>query len=70
MSIYPVRLSSWFPVNDENHGSMRLMVKWHKCVTCNKSKMNWRYAYGHHSIPWGHGDIWCSKRCFNKKRVK
>lgn len=29
--------------------------------------MKYHRAYGHHSIPWGYGDVWCSKKCLNKK---
>lgn len=69
MSIYPVRLYEWFPPNDEMYENAECMVKFSKCIVCGK-KPKYRYAIGHHSIPWGNGDIWCTKKCFNKKIKK
>lgn len=67
MSIYPVKLAEWFPKTDtDNHDTMKMIVKFHTCHVCNKKKMDWRRAIGHHSIPWGYGDIWCGVRCYRK----
>lgn len=70
MSIYPVPLAKWFPKGDENHDFMKDMVRLGGesslgCMNCGKTNMNWRTAYGHHSLPWGYGDVWCTKRCYN-----
>ena len=70
MSIYPVILSEWFPPKDENHKIMRIMVEVSRCYSCKKKNMHWQTAYGHHSIPWGSGDIWCTKRCYSRKNNK
>lgn len=76
MSIYPVRLSEWFPKGDENHETMKFLVsRGHcdgafGCLHCGKKKMHWQKAWGHHSLPWGYGDIWCSERHFEKWRKK
>lgn len=24
---------------------------------------------GHHSIPWGYGDIWCSEKCLHSGKI-
>ncbi len=68
MSIYPVRLNEWFPKGDEYYA--KHIVKCMKCLFCGKEgkKINYKYAMGHHSLPWGYGDIWCSSRCLNKWR--
>lgn len=76
MSIYPVHLSSWFPrktkkeqtVDDRlwSESAVSLIKIW-TCEFC-KGKCTWKKAWGHHSIPWGHGDIWCSKACLAKWR--
>lgn len=76
MSIYPVHLKEWFPrptksdkeYKDKLHWwqSATSSVKYSECLQCGKKKMNYRYAWGHHSIPWGNGDIWCGKRCLRK----
>lgn len=69
MSIYPVRLSEWFPPGDENHEIMKIIVSMagdiHKgCALCKKKHMHWQDAIGHHSLPWGYGDIWCREKCY------
>jgi len=70
MSIYPVRLSEWFPPGDEKHE----LVKWIVsngfsdagigCKHCGKKHMHWQEAWAHHSLPWGYGDIWCREKCY------
>jgi hypothetical protein len=62
MSIYPVRLSEWFPPNDEYFWSAYTSVKYTRCLACGKKPL-YSKAVGHHSIPWGHGDIWCGWKC-------
>lgn len=78
MSIYPVYLASWYPEistkrpylpgDYDLHRQAKSMVENFKCEKCGK-RCTWKKAWGHHSIPWGHGDIWCSKKCL-KERFK
>lgn len=69
MSIYPVRLAKWFPPGDKNHESMKWAIKYKPCMECGKEDSNWRWVWGHHSLPWGYGDIWCTSRCYRKHRI-
>lgn len=74
MSIFPVKLSEWFPkpkgpkkrpgYKDDlfNHEVCVDLVKTSVCLACGK-KPKWEEAIGHHSVPWGHGDIWCNEEC-------
>lgn len=62
MSIYPVRLSEWFPPGEENHDTMKLIVSSSKCLHCDKKRVHWQKAWGHHSLPWGNGDVWCNEK--------
>jgi len=39
-------------------------VKIFRCLACNKKPI-WKKAIAHHSVPWGHGDVWCSEKCLN-----
>lgn len=74
MSIYPVKLMEWFPHprkrkddyenNDHLHWTAKTSVKYAKCLACGKQP-KWNRAIGHHSIPWGNGDIWCSEKCLD-----
>lgn len=82
MSIYYVRLSKWYPAKPKKGGdpwptvkdkrnwyeTAKMMVDMNSCHGCGKKKMDYRYAYGLHSIPWGYGTdtIYCTKRCLNK----
>ena len=68
MSIYPVRLAEWFPYGDEMHENAISIVKYCRCYGCGK-KVRWKAAVGHHSLPWGHGDLWCSWKCCEKGKV-
>ena len=68
MSIYPVLLSEWFPLGDEQHEIAFLMVKTSRCLSCMK-RIRWKKAVGHHSIPWGNGDIWCSWKCCKSNKI-
>ncbi len=71
MSIYPVRLSEWFPIGNDHHETMKFLVSngytddGIGCKYCKKKHMHWQDAWGHHSLPWGYGDIWCRKKCLD-----
>lgn len=62
MSIYPVQLNKWFPFNDEMYSTCKAIVEWSYCLACG-DKLRYKKAIGHHSIPWGNGDVWCSWKC-------
>lgn len=62
MSIYPVRLSEWFPVKNKMHSSAFSIVRYLRCYSCG-TRVRWKAAIGHHSLPWGCGDLWCSWKC-------
>lgn len=70
MSIYPVRLNEWYPKGDEYYGNAKTSVTYSKCIVCGKDgkNINYRYAWGHHALPWGYGDVWCTKKCYTSKR--
>lgn len=78
MSIYPVKLAEWFPIDDEYHDTMKWLVSngysdaGRGCKLCKKHHMYWKEAIGHHSLPWGYGDIWCRQKCYDNywKRVR
>lgn len=78
MSIYPVRLSEWFPPGDEHHNIVKFLVSNGfsdqniGCLHCKKKHLHWQEAIGHHSLPWGYGDIWCREKCYRNfmKRYK
>jgi len=66
MSIYPVPLNKWFPFGDPNYiGSF---IEYHRCVACGK-KPKYSKAWGHHSLPWGYGEVWCSLKCLDSGKV-
>ena len=67
MSIYPVKLSEWFPPTDEMYESCYAAVSFTRCLACDK-RVRYSKAIGHHSIPWGYGDIWCSEKCLNSDK--
>jgi hypothetical protein len=62
MSIYPVRISEWYPPGDDNHGIAYYIVVSSKCIACGK-KPRWKSAVAHHSLPHGNGEVWCSWKC-------
>lgn len=70
MSIYAVNLAEWYPPGDEYHSLIKWMVSngagdfIRGCPNCGKKHMHWQQAYGHHSLPWGYGEIWCRKKCY------
>jgi len=68
MSIYPVRLSEWFPMGDENHDNAYMIVKALRCMACDK-RVRWKAAVGHHSLPWGNGDLFCGWKCCYSGKV-
>lgn len=79
MSIFPVRLSKWFPPNPNEtywpdfkekknwNAIARACVSQSLCSHCGK-KLKYRTAWGLHSIPWGYGwdELWCSERCLTE----
>lgn len=71
MSIYPVKLIEWYPPfktsRDDKfqHEILKSVIKHMPCRYCGKY-VKFKMAYGHHSLPWGHGDIWCNKRCLTR----
>lgn len=67
MSIYPIRLSEWYPKGDENYEIAKVIVESEHCRECGEAPL-YRWAIGDHSLPWGHHrGVWCSKKCFNGK---
>lgn len=62
MSIYPVRLSEWYPFGDEMYSVASSVVEFTRCYACG-DKVRYKAAVGHHSLPWGYGDLWCSWKC-------
>lgn len=67
MSIYPVKISEWFPPGDEMYEIASGIVSIKRCYACNK-KARWKAAIGHHSLPWGYGDVWCSVKCLKSRK--
>ena len=68
MSTYPVRLNEWFPPEDEHRFGVRMAVAHMRCYSCG-SRCNIKKVIGHHSIPWGYGDIWCSEKCLMSGKI-
>lgn len=70
MSIYPVRLSEWFSIENgyDLHSTAYSIVQAMRCLACDK-KVRWRAAIGHHSLPFGHGDLFCSWKCCNSGKI-
>jgi len=72
MSIYPVRIKKWWPPKDrteENVLSRQLiqsLLPWHPCMKCG-DKVKMRNGWVHHSMPFGHGDAWCTEYCLKGK---
>lgn len=69
MSIYPVKLKDWYPYSDEMYEHSKGVVEVTPCYICGKTA-KYSKAIGHHSIPWGYGDIWCSLKCFNSDKIQ
>jgi len=68
MSIYPVRLAEWFPLGDEQHDICITIIECTRCLACGK-RPRFKKAIGHHSLPWGYGDLWCSEKCLNSGKT-
>lgn len=69
MSIYPVRLAEWFPRSSDKYEIAKMVVKYKHCNACAKP-LRYPKAYGHHSVPWGYGEIWCDLKCLNSRKSK
>jgi len=70
MSIYPVRLSHWYPFGDEMHSTLMSIISCTRCYACG-DRVRFKRAVGNHSIPWGYGDLFCSEKCLHSnKRAK
>ena len=67
MSIYPVRLSEWFPPGNERHTTAFSLVSHMRCFACG-GNVRWKGAWAHHSLPWGNGDLWCRLSCLKSGR--
>lgn len=68
MSIYPVRLSEWFPPGDEHFDVIVSIVNYSRCLACD-SKLRYKGAVGHHSLMVGVGDTWCSWKCCQSGKI-
>lgn len=68
MSIYPVKLCEWYPAGDPQHETAYFLSTTFKCIACNKVP-RWKAAIAHHSLPFGHGDLWCSWKCCKTRKV-
>lgn len=83
MSIYPVRIRSFFPPvlksshkeeredNKFRRSTIRTILQFVKCTVCGKH-VSMRNGWVFHSMPWGAycEEAWCSKRCLEGKIVK
>lgn len=70
MSIYPVQLSEWFPLGDEMYSIAQIIAETSRCLACRK-RVKYKKMVGHHSLPWGNGDVFCGwKCCKSGKRAK
>jgi len=75
--IYPVYLARWYPRRPKNkkdydaslHSNAKTSVEFTECHECG-GKCTWKKSWGDHSIPWGYGDVWCSRKCLYTKRKK
>ena len=67
MSIYLVKLCEWFPPGDELYEICSSIIEFSRCESCGK-KLSFRKAIGHHSIPWGNGNVFCSLKCTKSTR--
>lgn len=62
MSIYPVPLAEWFPIGDPHY--MGDSIQYYRCEACGK-RPRYSKAWGHHSLPFGYGEAWCSEKCLD-----
>jgi len=68
MSIYPVKLSEWYPYGDEHHGVLISIIACTRCYACG-DRVRFKRAVGMHSIPFGHGDLYCSEKCLDSGKI-
>lgn len=68
MSIYPVKLSEWYPPGDEMFENCISIAKSLRCLACDH-KLRYSKMIGHHSLPFGHGDVFCSWWCCKSGKV-
>lgn len=73
MSIYPVPVKEWY--DDPEHAfykereALKGMIKYLNCENCKKSlKRCWKRVWVMHSITWGYGEAWCSKKCLEGEK--
>lgn len=64
MSIYPVKLSEWYPPGDERFEICISIANFSRCLACG-DKVRYSKMVGHHSLPFGNGDLWCGWKCCN-----
>lgn len=78
MSIYPVPLAKWFkrPKRKSlgyseclmDYEIIRFLVDSAHCYGCGK-RCKYNRAWGHHALPHGYGDVWCTKKCLRSHKV-
>jgi len=79
MSIYPVRVKTWFVCHRKwdkesrkAFSSERDLLKYIikkgtlKCLACGKKVTNWNTAYVSHAFAYGYNDAYCNKECYLK----
>jgi len=64
-----IQISEYIRQGKELHTNCKFSVGMARCFSCGSS-IKWKKAWGHHSIPWGYGDVWCSKKCMKNKKGK
>lgn len=55
--------------NKRLHEFAKSTVELSSCYTCG-GLCTWKKSWGHHSIPFGHGDVFCSKKCYLNEETK
>lgn len=66
MSIYPVPLAKWFPITDPHY--MGDSIQYYRCQACGK-RPRYSKAWGHHSLPFGYGEVFCNLKCLDSGKV-
>lgn len=66
MSIYPVKLVEWYPIGDDKYFGD--IIESYRCLACMR-KPRYSKAWGHHSVPFGYGDVWCSFKCLQSNKI-
>jgi hypothetical protein len=67
MSIYPVKISTWFKEGEVEFDIIKALFKFlemensNRCITCGRI-VTFEDAFMMHAVPWGYGDysVWCS----------